>query len=71
MKDMDEASYIFGIKNYRDRSRNLVVLSQEMYIKKILKHFHMKNYKTLDTPMEKGVYLSLKVCSKNPKEKKK
>ena len=37
MKDLGEATYILGIKIYRDRSRRLIGLSQNAYIDKILK----------------------------------
>ena len=39
MKDLGEASYILGIKIYRDRSIGLLGLSQFTYIEKILKGF--------------------------------
>ena len=35
MKDLGEASYILGIKIYRDRSRRLIGLSQSTYLDKI------------------------------------
>src|SRR4051812_6932411 len=37
MKDLGEATYILGIKIYRDRSRRLIGLSQSTYLDKILK----------------------------------
>jgi hypothetical protein len=36
MKDLGEATYILGIKIYRDRSKRLIGLSQDAYIDKIL-----------------------------------
>ena len=45
MKDLEEASYILGIKIYRDRSRRLLGLSQSMYIDTMLKWFNMENSK--------------------------
>ena len=39
MKDLGEASYILGIKIYRDRSRHLIGLSQSTYLDKVLKKF--------------------------------
>ncbi len=36
MKDMGEAAYILGVKISRDRSRKLLSLSQESYIKQVL-----------------------------------
>ena len=37
MKDLGEASYILGIKVYRDRSKRIIGLSQHMYIEEVLK----------------------------------
>ena len=37
MNDFGEATYILGIKIYRDRSRRLIGLSQSTYLDKILK----------------------------------
>ncbi|KAL0430681.1 UNVERIFIED_CONTAM: Copia protein [Sesamum radiatum] len=45
MKDMGEASYILGIKIYRDRSRRMLGLTQSLYIEKVLKRFKMKHSK--------------------------
>ncbi|KAL0295368.1 UNVERIFIED_CONTAM: hypothetical protein Scaly_3105200 [Sesamum calycinum] len=44
-KDMGEASYILGIKIYRDRSRKMLGLTQSSYIEKVLKRFKMENSK--------------------------
>ncbi len=41
MKDMGEAAYILGIKVTRDRSRKMLSLSQETYIKRVLERFYM------------------------------
>ncbi|KAL0457693.1 UNVERIFIED_CONTAM: Retrovirus-related Pol polyprotein from transposon RE2 [Sesamum latifolium] len=38
MKDMGEASYILGIKIYRDRSRRMLGLTQSSYIEKDVEH---------------------------------
>ena len=45
MKDLGEAAYILGIKNYRDRSRRLIGLSQSTYLDKVLKKFKMDQAK--------------------------
>ena len=39
MKDMGDASYVIGIKLYRDRHQVTLGLSQESYINKILEKF--------------------------------
>lgn len=41
MKDLGEASYILGLKLYRDRSNRLLGLSQTTYIEKILTKYNM------------------------------
>ena len=41
MKDLGEATFILGIKIYRDRSRMLLGISQSTYIDKVLKRFNM------------------------------
>ena len=45
MKDLGEASFILGIKIYRDRSKRLLELSQSTYIDTVLKRFSMENFK--------------------------
>lgn len=36
IKDMGEASYVLGVKIIRNRSKKLLDLSQEAYIKRVL-----------------------------------
>ena len=43
MKDMGETSYFIGIKIHRDRPRDILGLSQETYINKVLERFRMKD----------------------------
>ena len=50
MKDMGEATYILGIRIYRDRSKRLLRLSQSLYIETILKRFFMENSKRGNVP---------------------
>ena len=45
MKDLREATYILGIKIYRDRSKRLLGLSQSTYIDKVLKQHSMEKFK--------------------------
>ncbi|GJT92930.1 hypothetical protein Tco_0999419 [Tanacetum coccineum] len=52
MKDLGEATYIFGIKIIRDRSKWLIALSQSAYFDKILKKFKMENSKRDSVPMQ-------------------
>ena len=58
MKDLSEASYILGIKIYRDRSRRLIGLSMSTYLDKILKEFKMDQSKKEFFPVLQGVKLS-------------
>ena len=69
IKDMGEASYVLGVKIFRDHSKQILGLSQETYIKKMLKRYHMHDYKPMDTPVEKNLSLSLDICPKTPNEK--
>jgi hypothetical protein len=71
MKDMGEANYVLGIKILRDRSKKLLGLSQETYIKKILERFSMQFCNPIDTPIGKGDKLSLDMCPKTQAEKEK
>jgi reverse transcriptase-like protein len=45
MKDLGEAQYILGIRIYRDRSGQMLGLSQRTYIDKVLDKFNMVNSK--------------------------
>ncbi|GJW54206.1 retrotransposon protein, putative, ty1-copia subclass [Tanacetum coccineum] len=51
MKDLGEAAYILGIKIIRDRSKQLIALSQSAYLEKALKKFKMENSKKGYTPI--------------------
>ena len=62
MKDLGEASYILGIKIYRDRSKKLIGLSQSTYIDKVLKRFRMEDSKRGFLPMSNGISLSKSQC---------
>ena len=50
IKEMGEASYVLSVKILRDRSKRLLGLSQETYIKKTLQRYHMHDY-NLWTPL--------------------
>ena len=69
MKDMGEASYALEVKILRDRSKRLLSLSQETYIKNILERFRMQSYKPVDSFIAKGESLSLNMRPKTPEEK--
>ena len=69
MTDMGEASYVLGVKIFRDRSKRLLALSQKTYIQKMLRRYHMHDCKPMDTSIEKNLSLSLDMCPKTPNEK--
>ena len=69
MKDMEETNYVLGVKILRDCSKRLLGLSQEMYIKKMLKRYHMHICKPMDTSVERNLSLSLDMCPKTLEEK--
>ena len=69
MKDLGEASYILGIKIYRDRSKRMLGLSQSRYIDLILKRFSMEGSKRDYLPMSQGIHLSKKMSPKTPEER--
>ena len=58
MKDLGEASYILGIKLWRDWKNRILGLSQAGYIDKILARFSMQNSKKWLLPFRHGVPLS-------------
>ncbi|KAL4280950.1 hypothetical protein GQ457_03G018240 [Hibiscus cannabinus] len=69
MKDLGEATYILGVKIYRDRSRRLLGLSQSTYIDKVLKRFSMEESKRGFLPMRHGISLSKEICPSTPQER--
>ena len=58
MKDLDEATYVLGIKIYRDRSGCFIGLSQSTYLDMILKKFKMEPSKKGFLPVLQGMKLS-------------
>jgi Reverse transcriptase (RNA-dependent DNA polymerase) len=69
MKDMSEATYILEVKIKRDHFKEMLALSQEHYIRKILTKFYMQDCKLIDTSIVKDESLSLKIYSKTPNKK--
>ena len=70
MKDMGEASFVIGIKIHRDRSQDILELSQETHINKVLEKFQMKDCSPSVAPIVKGDKFSLSQCPQNNLEKK-
>jgi Reverse transcriptase (RNA-dependent DNA polymerase) len=69
MKDLDKASYVLGLKIHRDRNKDILELSQQAYIDKVLKRYGMKNCKSGNTIVAKGDKFSLDQCPKTELEK--
>ncbi|CAN6573251.1 unnamed protein product [Malus baccata var. baccata] len=68
MKDLGDASYVLGIKLYREKSRKLIGLSQFMYIDKVLSRFQMEQSKKGLLPVRHGIHLSKSMGPKTPEE---
>ncbi|KAL0287108.1 UNVERIFIED_CONTAM: Retrovirus-related Pol polyprotein from transposon TNT 1-94 [Sesamum angustifolium] len=71
IKDMGEASYILGIKIYRDRFERMLGLMQSSHIEKVLKIFKWENSNRGFLPMRHRIRLSKKQSSKTNEELKK
>ena len=69
MKDLGEVAYILGIKIYRDRSKRLIGLIQDIYIDKVLKRFSMEEAKKGFLPMSHGIHLSKTQCPRTADER--
>ena len=69
MKDLGDATYILGIKIYRDRSKRLIGLSQSTYIDKVLHRFGMQEAKRGFVPMSHGIMISKEDCPKSSDDK--
>ena len=57
IKDLGEASYMLGIKIYRDRSKRMLGLSQSRYIDLVLKRFNMEESRKGYLAMGHGIQL--------------
>nr|GEV74567.1 hypothetical protein [Tanacetum cinerariifolium] len=65
-----EATFILGIKIYRDRSKRLIGLGQNAYMNKILKRYKMDNSKRGHILMQKRLDLKKTQGASTPKEVK-
>ncbi|GJV16884.1 retrotransposon protein, putative, ty1-copia subclass [Tanacetum coccineum] len=70
MKDLGEAAFILGIKIYKDRSKRLIGLSQNVYMDKILKIYKMDNSKRGHILMQERLNLNKTQGASTPKEVK-
>ncbi|GJS33528.1 hypothetical protein Tco_0531910 [Tanacetum coccineum] len=67
IKKLGEATYILGIKIYRDRTKRLIGLSQNAYLDKISKRFKTDNSKRGNIPMQERPNLSKTQGASTPK----
>ncbi|GJX31767.1 retrotransposon protein, putative, ty1-copia subclass [Tanacetum coccineum] len=65
---LGEATFILGIKIYRDRSKRLIGLSQNAYMDKILKRYKMDNSKRGTIPMQERLDLNKSQGAQTPKK---
>ncbi|GJV02028.1 retrotransposon protein, putative, ty1-copia subclass [Tanacetum coccineum] len=68
MKDLGKATFILGIKIYRDKLKRLIGLSQSAYMDKILKRFKMDNFKRGNIPMQEIFDLNKTQGALKPRE---
>ena len=62
MKDLMEASYVLGIQILRNRPSDIMRLSQQTYIERILKRFNIQSCSFGKTPIVKGDRFSKGQC---------
>ena len=66
---MGEARYILGMEIIRNCPKRHLGMSLEAYIKKVSEQFSMHYFKPINTPVKKGLILSLYQFPKTDKEK--
>nr|GEV11017.1 hypothetical protein [Tanacetum cinerariifolium] len=69
-EDLGEATFILGIKIYKDRSKRLIGLGQNAYMDKILKRYKIDNSKRGHIPMQERLDLNKTQGASTPKEVK-
>nr|GEW27350.1 retrotransposon protein, putative, Ty1-copia subclass [Tanacetum cinerariifolium] len=65
-----EATFILGIKIYKDRSKRLIGLGQNAYMDKILKRYKIDNSKRGHNPMKERLNINKTQGASTPKEMK-
>ena len=68
MKDLGEASFVLGIEIHRDREKEVLGLSQKIYLEKVLKKYSMQNCKSSPAPIVKGDRYGEFQCPRNQYE---
>lgn len=69
MKDLGTAKKILGMEILRDRGRRSLVLSQRLYIEKVIARFNMLKSKTVTTPLGQQFKLSIAQAPQTDEEK--
>lgn len=69
LNQFDAEVYVLSITILGDRSKYTLGLSEEMCIRKVLKHFNIINTKLIDIHVVKNHGLSLKDCPSQLQEK--
>ncbi|KAH9716149.1 Integrase catalytic domain-containing protein [Citrus sinensis] len=69
MKDLGSAKKILGMEIKRDRSKGIIFLSQEKYLRRVLETFGMTLCKHVMTPIATHFKLSSLQCPKTEEEK--
>ena len=67
--DLGEVHWLLGIEITWNHSAHTILLSQTAYIDTITTHFNLENAKSVSTPMDPGLMLSITQCPKNQAEK--
>jgi hypothetical protein len=65
MKDLGDASYVFGIEIHRDRTKGILGLSQKSYIDRVLKRYNMHKCSASLALVFKGDRLGTFQCPQN------
>ena len=71
MKNHGEASYVLGIQIFRNRLSDILRLSQQTYIERILKRFNMQSCSSVKAPIVKSDKFSKGQCPQNDIERDK
>ena len=71
LKVLGAVKKILGMKIVRDRSKRMLWMSQEDYLKKVLERFNMQNEKPVHVPLPGHLKLSKTQCPKKDQEKEK
>ena len=69
MKDLGPTKQILGMHIVWDRTKNMLWLSQEKYVTKVLQRFNMYNAKSVGSPLLANYKLNSGQCPKTEKDK--